>query len=227
MPTPSNFIQGTQTALSGSSQTTSMAGVTAGDMLGLLISSASTNNRTYTISDDKSNSWQQAVFYNGPTFNQKEGIFFAPNVAAGNTIITVSVDFGLSDTATFIPFSIRNCSLTSPLDQTSQLEESVDSNTHTSSASASVIDTASDVITIVCGSLHAPATLTTPGSGYTQFSYSTSTDTVLWQYMISSAALINEQGAWGNTGTARKGTSVIVSFKADASPSNPYLLVKN
>lgn len=189
-----------------------LTGVGAGNLLVAVLTQNDSASRTYAFSDDKSNAWAVAIHHNPSVAAH---ISFGKNTASGNTLITATIAGGLTSTFRFKVLEFSGADTAAPLDVVSELAESVNSNNHTSSADATVIDTVADPLVVCAAILNAPGTATAAGAGYTQVTNGAAS-TTLWQYKIASGALANEQGAWSNTGTARMGRSAIASFKPAA-----------
>jgi hypothetical protein len=191
----------------GTSGSVTLTGVGSGRLLIAYIHQAAGTLRTYTASDDRSNAWAEAVAI---ATSFVSSLWYGKNTAAGDTQITIAAS--LSATYRFFVQEVSGADTTAPLDQTSSQTAEGSTNNHTSSASASVIDTAADVIVCCVGSVSSSGvSATTAGGSYTKIT--SAVVTFLAQYWVSAGALTNEQGAWSHTGTARAGRSVIASFK--------------
>ncbi len=196
----------------GTSGNVTVTGVTSGNLLVCYINMTSSTARTFTTSDDKGNTWTEAVRQAiGGTARVSE-IEYANNVAAGDTVVTVTASGSCTFSAVIQEISGQATS--SVLDTTSSIDEA-STNSHVCSADATVIDTT--VGTIVCCASTASGTFgtETAGAGYTAVLSAAQVGTFR-QYQIFSGAVTNEQGAWTGT-TARATAAVIAAFKvADA-----------
>ncbi len=95
---------------------------------------------------------------------------------------------------------------------------------HVTSANSTVIDTVANALVVVASVLNGAATLTVADGNYNNLN-SAATTLILWQYRVASGALTDERGPWTSTGTARRATGVIVSYKPAAAGGgvfNPY-----
>lgn len=197
----------------GTSGGVTVTGVGPANHLAVLLGQTTTSDRTFSTSDDKGNTWVQAVRIRSTNGNIAE-IEHAQNTATGDTLVTVTVGGGLSSTFRFFVHETSGVSTSASLDQTSSLDETVATNNHLSSADATVIDTAADVIVYTASVMNAAHTATSPGTGYTEID--SASEQAYFQYRVSASALTDERGAWSGTGTARTAGNTIASFKGDA-----------
>ena len=186
---------------SGTPITIVLPGVTAHSLLAVVVQCHSTAIRTFTCSDDKSNTWVEAI--RAQDGGADGAIFYVEDAAAGDTTITITPNAAITCGA--IAYEISGADT---LDQTAQFDDTVSSDNHYCAA-AGGITTHADVIVICNGRLTAAATSLAAGSGYTA-SY-TSTSRIV-QYKISETALSAERGAFTSVGTDRPSFGFMASF---------------
>lgn len=186
-----------------------LTGVTAGSTLVIGLLQAGSAIRNYRVNPLDGKGWHRPVFLNP---SQAIAVFILEGVTAGNHSITVTPNSGSS--FVFLVFELGGVPRVA-LDTFSVLDESVNSNSHISAASGTVIDTAADVVIICGGVLSSSASTTVPGTGYTS-AHSDAANGYHFQYLTSASPLTDEQGAWAHTGTARQSLGFIISLKTAA-----------
>lgn len=213
----------------GSTLSVSLTGVTAGNLLVLLLHEGKQQATTFTINDaingdnkdNQNNAWTRLLTKQaGATRGHTSAIAYAPATAGGNTTVRVNAVSATSFAIALVEVNITG-SGASVVDQTSFNDyTSIDITNHYAAADANVIDTAADVIVFVVGS-HGYSITVNTGSGYTRINSGPSSELNAWgifQYKISAGALTNEQGAW-TTASAENHNGVMASFVAGSAPS--------
>lgn len=213
MATPSLVQAGTPIVGNAAYLEVTLTGVAAGNLLIASAQLTSASTRTFTASDDKSNTWASALTYQDSTRDGQ--ISYAKNVTSGDTVVRMTISStGVNYVVEAI--EVANCSTTSPLDVTDQLNESVATDNHVCSSAG--VNTSADVIVYSHGTLNSASGVSSvaKGASYTAL-YESVTDlgTVI-QYRISAGALTSEQAPWTSVGTDRTGGSGMAVFKADA-----------
>lgn len=188
-------------ALTGS---ISLPGVRQGSLLVATVAQATSALRTYSAAS-VGTSWQSAIQLNP---GRAVAILYSPNAVGGDTTVTVA-----ASSSTSFRFRVFEVAGASALDVTSGIHELVNSNSHVCAADPTVIDTAPNVIVFCAAQLSSSATAVVAGAGYTAYQVS-GTDPGIFQHKSSATALVDEQGAFTNTGTARISLGVIAAFRA-------------
>lgn len=192
----------------GTSGTIGLTSVSAGNLLTLVVDDIGGNASTFSVSDDKGNTWAQAVY------NEANGyscaIWYCLSAAAGTTTITITASSATDFAAQAQEYSGAG---NWTLDTTSSIDESAATTSHVCSASGSVIDTTGNDL-VICNSTTDTGSsfgVRTAGSGYTQFVSTTSVFVrpIMWQYQIFSTAQANEQGAF--TSVNSKATAACIA----------------
>lgn len=186
---------------SGTPITIVLPGVTANSLLAVAVQCHSTAIRTFAVTDDKSNTWVEAI--RAQDGGADGAIFYVEDAAAGDTTITITPNAAITCGA--LAYEISGVDT---LDHTAQFNDITSSDNHYC-APVGGIDTHANVIVICNGRLTAAATSITAGSGYTE-SY-TSTQRFV-QYKISEAALVAERGAFTSVGTDRPCFGFMAAF---------------
>lgn len=188
-------------AASASATSVTLNGVVAGGTLVVFIFATTASNRTYTISDDKGNTWSAIVESQSGNV-RKTCMFRAENVASGNTVITVT------QSGTLVAYSILANELgQSTFEQSSASTYATNVTTHYGAASGS-LDTAANAIILAGGVLNASGgTMTKKGS----FTLIDSNTILLLQYLRTDAGISDERGEFTSS-TARNDTCLAVSF---------------
>jgi hypothetical protein len=202
------------TVSGGTGGSVTVSGVAAGNLLVCVLDSTAADDPLLTVSDDKSNSWLQAVT-NGISGAISQ-INYVLSAAAGNTLVSVTADV----TTDFVAKVQERSGGTWTLGNTSSIDESA-TTSHVCSATAGEIDTTGEAVIIansVCEQASGVFGSLTVGSGYTQISASTSA--VMWQYQHFTVSESNNRGAF-TSGNSRSTAAVIAAFLCSASGCTP------
>ena len=182
-----------------------VSGVTAGNLLVLVVASTAADDPILSVTDDNGNTWSSAVV------NSISGavarIFYVLSANAGSTIVTVTADV----TTDFVAKVQEWSGGTWTLGNTSSIDEAA-TTSHVCSATAGEIDTTGEAIIIansVCEQSSGTFGALTVGSGYTQIS--ASTDAVMWQYQSFTVAESDNRGAF-TSANSRSTAAVIAAF---------------
>lgn len=193
----------------GTSGNITLTSVAAGNLLVVYADDIDGASATFSVSDDKGNTWASAVFNDNGGYTS--AILYCLNAAAGTTVVTITA----STSTSFLGQAQEFSGGTWSLDTTSFIDEG-STTSHVCSASSSVIDTTGEDV-VICNSTTNDGGnfgTRTAGSGYTGLSSPTAQ--AFWQYQIFSTAQANERGAW--TSANSKGTAAcIAAFKLAAS----------
>lgn len=197
-----------------------LTGVGAAASLFALILRAGSGSRTYTTTDDKGNTWHEAV--TDVSSGRQHEIEYSDNVAGGDTIITVTQSGGGSLGFNALVCEFSGLDSAGSLDVTSSFVESANSDNHFCGA-VGEIDTAANVVCLAVGTLNSLSGVsgTNPGTNWTELG---SSNTDIRQYRVSAAALTDERGEWHSVGIDRTGAGVIASFKAAGGGAQPITL---
>lgn len=203
----------------GSSGTISgLAAIGAGNLLVVMIDCVDETTVTFTVDDDRGNSWQMAIQQEGPTTNNSSYIGYVAGAIGGSTTITVhatpAVDF-------YAVVEEWNDSLGNAweLNAFSSIVEGL-LTLHNCSANATVIDTNAAAVVFANSVSDSPSdtgfgTLT-PGSGYTRIA--SSSPKVMWQFRALSLPANNERGSF-TSAVIRRAAGCIAAFRVRPSPT--------
>jgi hypothetical protein len=197
------------TVSGGTGGSVTVSGVASGNLLVCVLDSTAADDPLLTVSDDKSNSWLQAVT-NGISGAISQ-INYVLSAAAGNTLVSVTADV----TTDFVAKVQERSGGTWTLGNTSSIDESA-TTSHVCSATSGEIDTTGEAVIIansVCEQSSGTFGALTVGSGYTQIS--ASTDAVMWQYQQFAVSESNNRGAF-TSGNSRSTAAVIAAFLCTA-----------
>jgi len=200
----------------GSSQAVSFTPTATGNMLVVHIGALS-GGRNFTISDniDGIAGWKSAILKD--TGSDHVEVFYKENIPSGITTITISQDgSSIQWVATIAEFSGMG-SLVS-IDDSDTLVEGGSTNNHTSSASG-VSSASPEVLGLVSGILTIAGVECLAGSGWTETPVVPANSSKLFEFQIFTGPVINELGAWSNTGTARIGVSCIALLSPTSTQS--------
>lgn len=171
---------------------------------------------TFTVSDNKGNTWNEAITKTDGTVARTASIWYTNNIAAGSTQVTVASNASATYSAIIQEVSGQDTAggAIAPLDASSSHADTSATTDHVSSASSTVIDTTDAALVACAGIVPGSVGVTvSPGAGYTQI---VSTNVrILWQYKVFTGATNDEQGAWTED-VGRTAVSVIAAFKQAA-----------
>lgn len=193
--------------VAGTSGTITLTGVTAGNLLTVVVDDVDGNAVSFTVSDDKGNAWLSAVSNDNGGYSS--AILYCLSAIAGTTVITVTS----SGTTDFVAQAQEWSGGVWSLDTTSFIDEG-STTSHVCSASSSVIDTTGADL-VLCNSTTNNGTsfgTRTAGSGYTDFSGpggASDYSRAMWQWQVFSTAQTNERGAF--TSANSKATAACIA----------------
>lgn len=215
------FIQKNQASVGGgASLDVTLTGVGAGSLLIICVSEVAASNRTYSAADDKGNTWAQAA---ATSTNRGSTILYAYNVAAGDTVITVTP----SASATFRIFAIEVAgaeTASDPKVASDTNEQATNQNSHHCAAAGS-IDATDDVFVVAGGTLNAAGSSVTKNASYTLLYSDGGNPSYLWSYREATGGVTDDRATW-TSGTARNDKCCMAAFKAPAAGGGASPLLK-
>lgn len=189
--------------------------VSSGNLLIAYIACQS-GTATFTVSDNKGNTWNEAITKADGTVARSASLWYANNVSAGSTQVTVGASGSATYSAIIQEVSGQDTAggAIAPLDASSSHSDTSATTNHVSSASSTVIDT-TDAALVACSGIVTGSVGVTvsPGTGYTQIV--SANVRILWQYKVFTGATNDEQGAWMDD-SSRTAVAVIGAFKQAA-----------
>jgi hypothetical protein len=197
----------------GTSGSTGEFTATAGNLLTCAISQPGASSETYTTSGG--GTWDDTIVASG---TRKVQTAFCQNATGGAT--TVTVTSATSANYQFVVHEWSGAATTGQPETSSSITEPGTTNDHVSVADGTVIDTTVSCL-VICNCLSGSGGslgTTTPGSGYTEYTWTNNPTLCFLQYQIFASPVSNEQGAW-TSGTARVGLCLTAAFKVAASAS--------
>lgn len=202
----------TELAVSGTTGNVTLGSpVTAGSLLVALMLTETSTVHSFTVSDNKSNTWTSvAVFQTDTTDSICASLGYAANVAAGSTTVTVAA----AATATYraIILEFAGVATTTPLIGTNSAHDNAPITSHNLAATG--ITSTGEALYIGCTIQSASATFTA-GSGYTPISWLETVIFAEWQDF--SVAQTLQKGPY-TTNVATDAASVLAAFKGGAAP---------
>jgi hypothetical protein len=201
VPAPVVIQNSPLTVATGSVTTITLTDVTAGSNLVLLLAFGTAATRTFTVADNRGNTWTEIGSVVGVAVQTSR----AMNVAGGTTQLTIT------QSGTFVAYSVAAVEVsTSTFVDDSAYIDTNNSTTHWM-ASADELDVPSDGLIIGIG-LHnsSGGTLTKSASHTNLF---TPTTTVLAQYIAADAGFVNERSSWTST-IARRTFGASIAFQS-------------
>lgn len=196
---------------SGTTGNVTVTGVGAGNLLVCVVASNS-NTPTVSVSDDKGNTWAEAVALGSAGVGRRASIWYAKNTAAGDTVVTVTMSVSATAVNAFV-YEVSGCDTTSPLDASSSLAETTTTTSHNCSADATVIDTTAECFVCCASKGQGSFGTLTEGSGYTRTASASASS--MFQRQIFGASTANERGAF-TSGTSQPAVGAIAAFKVAA-----------
>lgn len=208
------FVQKGSQFANGTTCQVTLTGVTAGNALIAFCLRQGATDRTLTVSDDRGNSWADALAET-VSGSREVQISRALSVAAGDTVITLTAS-GTTDLGLTV-FEVSGLDA-SPDDAQSTSDAA--SGTSKVCAAAGAIDTSADVF-IVCGAVGTGdlGTVTYPANFTSSTLNGLPSAAKFWSaHRVSAGALTDEDADWSHT-TDRATLSAIASFKGAAAPA--------
>jgi hypothetical protein len=188
--------------------------VTAGNLLVGFVTMTSGESRTFTWSDDKSNSWVEDVQREGSAPTQV--IASADNVASGATQVTVT----LSSSGNFFVavVEVSGADTTDAYDTGTQNSDATSDNNDDCSTG---FTTAADVFVIAGGVSNSSHSGFTQPTSWTMITSSTSTRPRAAAYIESAGGLSSDLVRFTHSGTARTWVGMAAAYKAAAGGADP------
>jgi len=194
-----SMVSGTVNGLGGGFGGSS---VTAGNLLVSIIHVNSNSDVITSISDDKGNTWTRASISPDISGGERVYIYYAYNVAAGVTGVTLSVSGGSAYRNNLIEFS--GSSTSDPLDQTG-------TNSGTPSSNPSVTLTGNAANDLLVGGLTTFSSASTEGGSFTQVSNGNTWYYESAEYLLDSGSSGSKTVDW--TASSQNWTAAAASFK--------------
>jgi len=200
------------TADGGRTFTVTINNVGAGNLLILSVANKYGNRKVDTPTDDRGNPWQLVDEVQNNLTGEWHQLFYVRSAAAGVTIVSATIQSGLTSIAWVIATEVTGQNSTAPLNVHSNYAETTDGTAHRAASSA--ISLGSDVYIYVSGHLSAWANSVNPSSGFAEIDDQDVVGDGSWELEAedkSASGSFSSDGQW-TSDVSRKGTSVMVSF---------------
>lgn len=192
--------------------------VTAGSLVVVTIAKPVTTSRTFSVTDDRSAVYTQAVANDANSFRQCE-IWYSENHPGGATTVTVSIGTGTTSCDVCL-YEVTGAATSDVVSDFDSLDTTVNSNTFYQ-ANTTGFNVGAGEICFAVQVLNGTVTTITKDADYTLAASSTAAfgaGAFLHQYLINSgSAITDERPTVTTTGTARQGPGCCAVFKVAAS----------
>lgn len=208
MADPAHVQASGQTQFTGTSGTRALTSTGAGNLLVGMAAAFTSNNRTYSWSDDVNGAYTGLIDVRSG--NPHVNLEYKANGAGGNITATCTVDGGLSDTVDIVVAEASGVATVTPVQDSDTNIQGTNQTSHFCSATTK-LDTTQPVIIYAVGCLNAGGTTLVANVSYTRVGDLTNAFT-MFQYFATAANQTDQRSTWTSVG-ARSDVGGSAAFK--------------